>query len=66
MNNVYDTNVDRNLLNGLILSNIVGDVNRSISHSTHYSSGSSSSSSSGGGGGGFSGGGGGGGGGGGW
>ena len=66
MNNVYDTNVDRNLLNGLILSNMVGDVNRSISRSTHYSSGSSSSSSSGGGGGGFSGGGGGGGGGGGW
>ena len=57
------------LLNGIIASNIVRDINSTVTYSTSYhesSGGSSSSFSSGGGGGGFSGGGGGGGGGGGW
>lgn len=63
--------VNSDVLNGIIMSNIARDINKSISSSTNYTEpssagGSWSSGSSGGGGGGFSGGGGGGGGGGGW
>lgn len=56
--------MDRDVMNGIIVANLMRDVNRSVSSAINYTN--SSSSASGGGGGGFSGGGGGGGGGGGW